>query len=602
MSRLILGLGTGHTDSSAALVDERGIVAAIAEERINRIKHSAGFPSLAIRECLRIAGAKATDITDVAVARNPWANLWFKARFVLANPTVGLPRVINRFKLHHAVGQSNESVAETLGLPPGGLKAQFHQVEHHVAHCASAYYQSGFDRATGLTIDGAGDFVSTMISRCEGNTITPLWKEAWPNSLGAFYTGLCQFIGFDRFGEEFKVMGLAAYGDRERYRKEMQKLIGFDPVAGKLRMNFTYFQNNRFRAEEALGMLKLGGEIVPGRIWGDRMAELFGAPRTDRKSQLSQRDKDMAASMQAHFEDVYIELVKFAVKKTGMRDIAMAGGVVLNAVGNGRVICEKHVDRAYYHPACADDGTAAGAALYVLHGIHNSPRTPKNESAYFGPSWTDEQIEPSVKAAGFAYRKLSREELLETTATALSQGKIVGWFQGREEWGPRALGNRSILCHPGWPNMKAILNARIKNREPFRPFAPAVLAERCGEIFEGDHEVPFMVVVYNVRKEWRERLSAITHDDGTGRVQTVNRANNALYYDLIKTFEGKSGIPIVLNTSFNENEPVVHRPEEAVACFARTKMDVLAIGSYFLEKPPGHASALETVGAGAATT
>lgn len=600
MSRLILGLGTGHTDSSAALVDEKGIVAAIAEERINRIKHAAGFPGEAIKECLRIAGAKGADITDIAVARNPWSNLWFKARFVLANPGIGIPRVINRFKLHQAVGQSPMTVAQALGLGEGELKAKFHQVEHHVAHCASAFYQSGFERATGITVDGAGDFVSTMVARCEGNTITPLWKEAWPNSLGAFYTGLCQFIGFDRFGEEFKVMGLQAYGDRQRYREQMRQLVTFDPVAGRLRLNFDYYQNNKFRAEEALGMLHAGGEIIPGRIYGDRMAELFGPPRTDRKSPITQREKDIAASMQAHFEEIYLALIDFGVKKVGIRDVAMAGGVVLNAVGNGRAICEGHVDRAYYHPACADDGTAAGAALYVMHGVYNAPRTPKNENAYFGPSWTDEQIEPAVKNSGFRYRKLTREELLETTASALATGKIVGWFQGREEWGPRALGNRSILCHPGWPNMKAILNARIKNREPFRPFAPAVLAERCGEIFEGDHEVPFMVVVYYVRPEWRDRLSAITHDDGTGRVQTVNRANNALYYDLIQRFEGKTGVPVILNTSFNENEPVVHRPEEAVACFARTKMDVLAIGSYFLEKPEGHASELETAGVGAA--
>lgn len=600
MSRLILGLGTGHTDSSAAIVDETGLVAAIAEERINRIKHSAGFPSLAIKECLKIAGASGEDITDIAVARNPWSNLWFKAKFVAANPSVGLPRVINRFRLHKAVGESPASVAQALGLAPSQMKAQFHQVEHHIAHCASAFFQSGFDRATGITVDGAGDFVTTMIARCEGNTITPVWKTAWPNSVGAFYTGLTQFIGFDKFGEEFKVMGLGAYGDRERYRKEMRTLMTFDPHSGKLRLNFDYFQNNKFRAEEALGMLEIGGEVIPGRTYGPRMAELFGPARTDRKSPLTQRDKDIAASMQAHFEEIYLALVKFAVDKVGIRDVAMAGGVVLNAVGNGRMICEKLVDRAYFHPACADDGTAAGAALYALHGVHKARRSPKNENAYFGPSWTDEEIEPAVRDSGFKCTKLSREDLLETTATALANGKIVGWFQGREEWGPRALGNRSILCHPGWPNMKAILNARIKNREPFRPFAPAVLAERCGEIFEGDHEVPFMVVVYYVRPEWRDRLSAITHDDGTGRVQTVTRANNAMYYDLIQRFDSKTGVPVILNTSFNENEPVVHRPEEAVACFARTKMDVLAIGSYFLEKPEGHATAMETAGAGAA--
>ena len=598
MDRLILGLGTGHTDSAAALIDQSGIIAAIAEERITRVKHAAGFPTSAIRECLRIAGAAGTDITDIAVARDPRANLGAKLRFVISNPAVGIPRVVNRFRFHHAVAnQSPHQVTDALGIAPGSLPARFHHVEHHIAHCASAFYQSGFDRATGLTLDGAGDFASAMIARCEGNTISPLRKDYWPESLGAFYTAICQFIGFDRFGEEFKVMGLSAYGDKLRYQSEMRRLITYAPDRG-IRTNFRYFLNRTFRAHEAMSMLR-DQHIVQDRIWHANIRELFGAER-HRDAPLTQRDKDIAASLQFHFEELYLQIVREAVRRTGVRDICMAGGVCLNAVANGRMITEGLVDHAYFHPACADDGTAAGAALYALHGVHKAPRTPKNENAYFGPSWTDEQIEPAVRDSGFKCTKLSREDLLETAATALANGKIVGWFQGREEWGPRALGNRSILCHPGWPNMKAILNARIKNREPFRPFAPAVLAERCGEIFEGDHEVPFMVVVYFVRPEWRDRLSAITHDDGTGRVQTVTRANNAMYYDLIRRFDSKTGVPVILNTSFNENEPVVHRPEEAVACFARTKMDVLAIGSYFLEKPEGHASAMETAGAGAA--
>jgi carbamoyltransferase len=600
MSRLILGLGTGHTDSSAALIDDSGIVAAIAEERINRIKHAAGFPKSAIRECLRIAGADPKDITDIAVARDPRANLGAKVSFVLRNPSVGIPRVVNRFRFHQAVTQQTpDQVGAAVGLGPGEFKAAFHHVEHHVAHCASSFYQSGFERATGLTVDGAGDFASTMIAVCEGNDIRPVRKDYWPNSLGAFYTGICQFVGFNKFGEEFKVMGLSAYGDPERYKSEMRKLVTFQPGRG-VRLNFRYFQNHRFRAEEALGMLE-EEEIVPGQIYAPAMAELFGGPARDRRNPLTQRENDIAASMQRHFEEIYLRIVEEAVATTGIRDICMAGGVCLNGVGNGRMIMEGLVDRAYFHPACADDGTAAGAALHVLHAVHRAPRTPKNEYAYFGPEWTDEQIEPAVKASGYAYKKLSREELLETATDALCRGKIMGWFQGREEWGPRALGNRSILCHPGWPDMKATLNARIKNREPFRPFAPAVLADRCGDVFTHDHEVPFMVVVYFVKPEWRERLSAITHEDGTGRVQTVTRENNELYYDLIKRFDSRTGIPVLLNTSFNENEPVVHRPEEAVACFDRTKMDVLCIGSYFLEKPEGHAEQTETAAAQAAT-
>jgi carbamoyltransferase len=248
------------------------------------------------------------------------------------------------------------------------------------------------------------------------------------------------------------------------------------------------------------------------------------------------------------------------------------------------MITERVVDRAYFHPAAADDGTAAGAALYVHHAVHGRPRAPALQHGYLGTAWSDEEIEPALIASGLPYKKLDRPALLETAAGALSQGRIIGWFQGREEWGPRALGNRSILCHPGWPGMKATLNARIKNREPFRPFAPAVRAEKLSTCFQGSHEVPFMIVVYKVRPEWRERLSAVTHEDGTGRVQSVSRENNPLYYDLISAFERKTNVPVLLNTSFNENEPIVHTPAQAIDCFARTRMEALGIGSFWLEK------------------
>jgi carbamoyltransferase len=248
------------------------------------------------------------------------------------------------------------------------------------------------------------------------------------------------------------------------------------------------------------------------------------------------------------------------------------------------MLTERVVDRAYFHPAASDDGTAAGAALHVLHAVHRVPRTPAVKHAFFGTEYTDEQIQPVLEAAAVRFQRLDREELINTAADALAGGKIVGWFHGREEWGPRALGNRSILCHPGWPGMKATLNARIKHREPFRPFAPVVLEDKLSTCFRGDHEVPFMIVVYMVRPEWKERLSAITHEDGTGRAQTVSREQNALYYDVIKAFEQRTGTPVLLNTSFNENEPIVHTPEQALDCFLRTKMDALAMGSFWMVK------------------
>jgi carbamoyltransferase len=289
--------------------------------------------------------------------------------------------------------------------------------------------------------------------------------------------------------------------------------------------------------------------------------------------------------MQTHFENMYLAYVQDAVSTIGYRDVAMAGGCTLNSVANGRMITEGLVDRAYFHPAASDDGTAAGAALFVLHRKASVRRVPPMRNAYLGTEWSDGVIENALVASGSPFRRVDRPTLVGTAADALAEGKIVGWFQGREEWGPRALGNRSILCHPGWPEMKATLNARIKNREPFRPFAPAILKDKLDTCFHGTHEVPFMIVVYKVRPEWKERLSAVAHEDGTGRVQTVSRDENALYYDLIAAFEKRTGTPVLLNTSFNENEPIVHTPDEAIDCFARTRMDCLGIGSFWVEKP-----------------
>ncbi len=578
MSRLVLGINSAHADSSAVLAGDEGIIAAIAEERINRKKHCAGFPSLAVREVLRIAGASLRDVTVVAVARDPKANLAAKLGFVLRHPASGVPRAAKRLRVHREVSMTPAALADAVGASASEVQARFHNVEHHLAHIASAFYCSPFERATGISVDGAGDFATNMVASCQGTEIRIARRTLWPHSLGVYYTGLCQFIGFDRFGEEYKVMGLSAYGVN-RYARELRQVVRFDRKAG-LRLNLRYFQHQH----ATTGLEILGDdEVRVPQLWGERMRDLFGEPR-QRGTEYSDRDRDMAASMQLRFEDVYLALIEDAVRRSGCRDAVFAGGSALNSVGNGRALTERVIDRAYYHPAASDDGTAAGAALYVLHAKLGARRAPPLDHAYLGRAWDDTEVEAAVAASGMAFRKLTREALVETAADALAKGKIVGWFQGREEWGPRALGNRSILCHPGWPNMKATLNARIKNREPFRPFAPAVLAEKVSLCFQGEHEVPFMIAVYKVRPEWKERLSAVTHEDGTGRVQTVARSQNEIYYDLIAAFERRTGVPVLLNTSFNENEPIVHTPTQALDCFARTRMDALGVGPFWLEK------------------
>lgn len=597
MKPLVLGLNSTHPDASAVLANENGIIAAIAEERINRVKHCGGFPKLAINEVLRLAGARIEDVTDIAFARQPRANIGAKLAFIAKNPAVGFS--VAKFRMEQHRKNSGGSFAEQLGVREDQIKAQFHNVEHHLTHIASAFFCSGYERATGISIDGAGDFCTVMLAKCEGNKIDVFQRSHPPHSLGVFYSSVCAYLGFDKFGEEYKVMGLAAYG-QDRYAEEFKKLCWYDPAKG-VRLNqdyFDWYKKMMDRDAEEAGLLAKDGELRAPSFYNENLVKLLG-PVRKRGTPLTQRDNDMAASMQAHFERVYLDIMKHATAKTGCRDLVMAGGCALNGVANGKAVMQGLCDKIYIHPAAADDGTAAGAALYVLHAVRNVPRTPQMEHAYWGTGWSDEEIAKDVASAtqGLKFTRLTPEQTLSTAADAIARGKITGWFQGREEWGPRALGNRSILCNPGWPDMKAILNARIKNREHFRPFAPAVLHERLGELYDGSHEVPFMNIVYTTRPEWRERLSAVTHEDNTGRVQTVKRTQNQRYYDLIRSFSEKSGIPVLLNTSFNENEPIVHTPAQAIACFARTKMDCLAVGNFWCEKPAEVAAKAEVISA-----
>lgn len=589
MSRLVLGLNSIHPDASAVLMNEKGVIAAIAEERINRKKHCAGFPSMAIAEVLRIGGASVSDITDVAIARDSRANLGHKMMFVLRHPVSGGRVAAWSSRVHQKIGTAPQLICEAAGQPASSFKATVHNVEHHVAHIASAFFWSKFERATGLSTDGVGDFSTGIIARCEGNRIDVLRKNYWPHSFGVFYTAVCNFLGFNKYGEEYKVMGLSAYG-QDVFAEQMRKLVEYSPQRG-MWLNLPYYRHHN---EAHTHDETEDGEIKVKPMWSAKMRELFGEPRP-RGGPMTQRERDMSCSMQRRFEAIYKAYVNDAVARAGSRDMVMAGGCTLNGVANGQVITEGLIDRVYIHPAAGDDGTAAGAASYVMHSVLGLPRFGEVSQAYWGTGWSDAEIEKDVAASGMPFKKLSREQLLATTADALSKGKILGWFQGREEWGPRALGNRSIICHPGWPDMKAILNARVKNREPFRPFAPLIMAERLSDCFEGSHDVPFMNVVYKVRPEWRQKLSATTHEDSTGRVQTMRRDQNELFYDLLVQFNQRTGVPVLLNTSFNENEPIVHTPKHAIDCFKRTRMDALAVGSFWYQKPDDEAQRGEAV-------
>jgi carbamoyltransferase len=573
---LILGLNMFHADASAAIVQDGEVVFAIAEERLNRAKHYGGFPALAVRACLDAVGAKITDVDHVAVGQDSDANLAKKVQYALANPA----KILNFIRLRQrkeAMRDVRALLAKALDADPQSLCFQEHHLEHHIAHIASAYYCSPWEKAAGFSYDGSGDFVSTMMARCEGNDIEVLDRVFLPHSLGSFYTMICEFIGYKKYGDEGKVMGLAPYG-KDAYCNTIGKVVKLKNAVFELDLDyFMPLGSNQ-------GMqISDDGAVTLAKHFSDRMVKLFGDP-TKPHSEISQRDMDLAYAMQHRFEEVFFHLLNELHKRVPLADLAMAGGCALNSVANGKLFAETPFRHTWIQPAAGDEGLAIGAALHTYHSVLKQPRRYVMNNAYLGPEFPEASIECDLKKAGLRYRKLEREPFLETVANEIAAGNVVGWFQGRMEWGPRALGNRSILAHPGLPSMKDVLNARIKHREWFRPFAPSILADRQNEYFEYEHPSPFMLHVYKIRPEKRAQLCAVNHVDNTGRLQTVAREENPLYYDLIQAFEHKTGIPVVLNTSFNENEPIVCAPQEAIDCFQRTRMDVLAIGPFLVLK------------------
>ena len=573
---LILGLNMFHADSSAAIIQDGKILFAVAEERLNRHKHYGGFPALAVKACLGAAGAKLSDIEHVAVGQDSDANLAKKVQYALANPA----KILNFIKMRQRkepMRDVRSLLAHALEVDSVRLKFQEHHVEHHLAHIASAYYCSPWEKAAGFSYDGSGDFVSTMMARCEGNNIQILDRVFLPHSLGSFYTMICDFIGYRKYGDEGKVMGLAPYG-KDTFVDEIRKITPLRD--GAFRLNMSYFKP--LGSSQGMQILP-DGTVRLARHFSDKMEKLFG-PAREPNSEITQRDMDLAYAMQLRFEEVFFHLANELHKHVPEENLAMAGGCALNSVANGKLFCRTPFRRTWIQPAAGDEGLAIGAALHTYHAVLERPREHQMNHAYLGPEFSESQIESALNSAGIKYQRLAREPLLDAVSDQMVKGDVVGWFQGRMEWGPRALGNRSIVTHPGLPNMKDVLNARIKHREWFRPFAPAILAEAQHEYFEHDHPSPYMLHVYKIRPEKRKSLCAVNHVDDTGRLQTVTREENPLYYDLIQTFGRKTGIPVILNTSFNENEPIVCTPQEAIDCFRRTKMDALAIGPFFALK------------------
>jgi carbamoyltransferase len=573
---LILGLNMFHADASAAILQDGKVVFGIAEERLNRVKHYAGFPTLAIQACLDAVGAKVGDIDHVAVGQDTDANLGKKVRYAITNPA-NLLNFIRLRKRKQGIRDVRALMARNLDCDSQELRFRVHHLEHHIAHIASAYYCSPWDKAAGFSYDGSGDFVSTMMACCQGNQVGVLDRVFLPHSLGSFYTMICEFIGYNKYGDEGKVMGLAPYG-RDTYCNQVRELLmtgssGFE-------LDLEYFKP--LGSNQGM-QIKPDGTVELARHFSARMVELFGPPR-EPHSDITQRDMDLAYAMQHCFEEVFFHLLNDLHAQVPLDNLVMAGGCALNSVANGKLFDRTPFQHTWIQPAAGDEGLALGAALHTYHAVLGHKREFVMKDSYLGPEFSERRIEASLETAGVRYKKLDRGPLLDTIADRIAKGDVVGWFQGRMEWGPRALGNRSILAHPGLPQMKDVLNARIKRREWFRPFAPSILEERQAEFFEHDHPSPFMLHVYRIKPGKREPLCAVNHVDDTGRLQSVSHEENPLYYELIENFERKTGIPVLLNTSFNENEPIVCAPEEAIGCFQRTKMDALAIGPYIALK------------------
>jgi carbamoyltransferase len=581
MSGRILGVNAFHADAAAVTLADGALVAGVEEERFARVKHWAGFPERAIRYCLAATGAPALEGVDaIAVSRQPGAYLGRKAALALTHPK-SLWRALGRARNLRQVASLGARLGRAFATsaPP-----RVHPVEHHLAHIASAFFCSPFEEAMCLTVDGFGDFVSTMQAVGRGSRIEVLERVHFPHSLGLFYTALTQHLGFPEYGDEYKVMGLAAYGE-PHFMAQLREIVPALP-GGAFVLDLRYFRH----LSEGVDMTWDDGEPQQGTLFTPALEERLGPARRP-DEEITDRHRDLAASLQRVYEERLFALVRALQKRTGLARLALAGGCAMNSVANGKLFTETDVRDVYVQPAAGDAGTALGAALYAQHAILGAPRSFVMEHCYWGPGYGEGEVRQALAAGvpGSAGKDgvhgeltiasaADEARLVEDTAAALARGEVVGWHQGRSEWGPRALGNRSILADPRRADMKELLNRKIKRRESFRPFAPSILEEQTGEWFTIAYPDPFMIKVYPIRPEKRALVPAVTHVDGTGRLQTVSRATNPRYWRLIEAFARQTGVPMLLNTSFNEREPIVNTPAEALDCFLRTRMDRLVLG------------------------
>ena len=579
---IILGINAYHPDASAAIIRDGELIAAAEEERFNRIKHSAGFPKQAISYCLKEAGVSLTQVDYIAMPKQSSARILKKLYYGIKIPELAIRRIL-ALKMTKNI---KKKLAEVFKEDETRIKAKIINIEHHRAHLASSFFVSGFDRALLFSADGLGDFASTMWGVGERNKIKILGDISFPHSLGFYYTAITQYLGFLNYGDEYKIMGLAAYG-KPKYEDEFKKIIFDKRRHLGFKLNLDYFVHHK----KLVDMHFEEGYPTSEILYSSYLEKKIGSHR-ETLEPIQACHQDIAASLQARLEEIIFSLLNRLNELNKLNKLCMAGGVAFNCVANGKIFDNTSFKEIYIQPAAGDAGLAIGAAYYVWHQILSQPRNFKMEHVYWGPQYRNDEIYRDLNAInkemderGYVIEKVGNdEELCSKAASYIAEGKVVGWFQGRMEWGPRALGNRSILADPRRREMVDILNERIKNRESFRPFAPSILEEKIGEYFSSIHPSGFMLFAYKVKDEKKQVIPAVVHVDGTSRLQTVSKNINPLYWKLIDEFRKITGIPVLLNTSFNENEPIVCKPKEAVDCFLRTKMDVLILGDFILRK------------------
>jgi carbamoyltransferase len=574
----ILGLNAYHADSSAAIFKDGVMIAATEEERFRRVKHWAGFPSEAIKFCLREASIDLSQVDHIAIGRDPMAKLHKKLLYLAKNPGGGWNAVLDRLKNSKKIASiEQEFAAIDPSIPENVIKKKIKNIEHHRSHLGSAFFASPFEEAALLSIDGSGDFTTTMIGIGRGNKIEVLDSVDFPHSVGLFYTAFTQWLGFPHYGDEYKVMGLAPYGS-PLYVDKLKQVLNFTSD-GLFTLNLNFFRSPK------KGIVTYGEDHIPvvASLFSDDVIKVFG-PQRQAKEELTQFHKDMAASIQRITEELLFHILTHLQKKTGLENVCIAGGVAQNSVANGKITRNTPFKNVYIPSAGHDAGISMGSALYLYNQELNQPRAKAQYSAYTGAFYSNDEIESFLKSSNIKYSRLEDAELFDVVTDQLINSGVVGWFNGRAEFGPRALGARSIIADPRRVDAKELLNSKIKRRESFRPFAPSILKDHVGDFFEVNEDVPFMEKVFPIKKEKQSLIPAVTHVDGTGRLQSVDKEVSPRYYGLIQKFYEKTGVPILLNTSFNENEPIVNSPDDALKCFLRTNMDMLVLENIVIQR------------------